>query len=665
MHKTRPLAIFALVLFAACGGSEPIEPTVTVASVTVSPGTVTLSTPGETAQFSATVRGSDGSTMSTSVSWSSSVPAVASISSGGLATAVGAGTAAITATAGGKAGSAVVTVQEQSQGCANAQTVSISAGGFASYDASTCIVLPSGAAGDRYRVAVYRPTAVENAADVTTASLQVTGIGVSLSPPSPAPARASVVRPAISGLSVTALERSMRIAAATERAHRAMRRQEAQLVADLGADALLSSRWSGPLRAVQRAESPAKIQIDPRTPSTCSAGAAETVTAVLIDENDDLAVYQDSTQNAATPVTAGQVNRMLSYYSSYAKQMIDDYFGAPSDIDGNGKIVVFVTPTITGDLAAQVWSGDFFPQSSCESSNAMELVYFNNSLIQAMDDDSPSWQALETLAHEAKHVVSLYHRIAATNRMGSSQYHPSWIEEGTAEIAGGMSSRIAWAAIGGPAVGAAVTRTDFVNSGIGPENYGILLRMARTSSYLGSQPNSMVVKPNGAHEQHSVYGTGWNFHRWLGDGYGNAATALADAATFKEQNDSMTAGGLAGLTHVTGKTYEQLLEEFFIAVMLHGTGAPQPTRAITTYDLITATDVLQTMPNGSYPWPVTEQNTQTGVTTPASFSSATYSGPIGPSGVRIHDFLSNGTGTGAQIEVSATPPAKIVVVRVR
>jgi len=665
MLKTRPLVVALLLLAAACGGSEPTEPTVTVASITVSPSTATLSAPGATTQFSATVRGSDGSTMSTTVAWTSSNAAVASISSGGLATGVAAGTAAITATAGGKAGSAVVTVEAQTQGCASPETVSLSAGGSASYDASTCLLLPSGSSGDRYRLAVYRPTAVENASDVSTASLQVTCIGVSLSPPAPAPARVSVRRPAISGLSVTALERSMRIAAATERAHVAMRRQEVQLVADLGADALLRSRWAGPLRSIQRAASPAKMQIDPRTPSTCSAGTAETVTAVLIDENSDMAIYQDSVQNAATPVTAAQASRMLSYYAAYAKQMIIDYFGTPSDLDGNDKLVTFVTPTISGDIAAQVWSGDFFPQSECSPSNEMEVIYFNNDLIQAMDEDSPSFQALETLAHEAKHVVSLYHRIQATDRMGSSQYHPSWIEEGTAEIAGGMSSRIAWAATGGPAVGAVVTRDNFVATGITPENYGILLRMARTIWYLSSQPNSMVVKPTGADEGHSVYGSSWNFHRWLGDGYGNAATPMADATLFKQQNDSLTPGGAAGLTAVTQKTYEQLLEEYFIAVMLHGTGAPQPTRAITTYDFITATDVLVTQPNGSYPWPVTERNTQTGVTTPASFNSATYSGPIGNSGVRIHDFLSNGSGTGAQIEVSVIPPAKIVVVRIR
>lgn len=671
-HATRPLPAFALsalmVLLAACGGDGPSEPTVTVASVTVSPATATLGAPGETVQFSATVRGSDGSTMNTAVTWSTSDASVATVSNSGLATAVAAGSAAITATAGGKAGSAVVTVEEASQACQDATTVSLDPGGSALFDAGSCFVLPSGTSGDRYRVAVYRPTAVEDDSDVTTVTLTVTGLGVSQSPPAPAPSAAAAARAPrqlIPGLDAS-LERALRVAEATARDHAALRAADERIWAQVGPSVLPSRRASAAARAPGRASSPAKAQFDPRTPSSCSAGAKSSVTAILIDENDDLAIYQDSTQHASTPVTATQASGMLSYYSSYGKQVIADYFGVPSDIDGNGKVVIFVTPSVDGEVAARVWSGDFFPQSQCAPSNEMEIVYFNNELVQAMDDASnPSYQALETVVHELKHVVSLYHRIAASNRLGSSEYHPSWIEEGTAEIAGNMSSRVAWADNGGPAVNAALTRDDFVASGLTPENYGVLLRMARTIWYLGSQPNGLVVTPQGAGDGHSVYGTGWHFHRWLGDGYGDAAaSAFADAATFKAQNDSTARGGLTGLQNLTGKSYADLLEEYFGAIMLHGVG-PDPQHAFTSYAFQSATDVLASQPAGVYPWPVTERSSVSGNTQPAGFNSASYTGPIGPSGVRIHDFLSNGTGTGAQIEVTASPPAKVLVVRVK
>ena len=60
------------------------------------------------------------------------------------------------------------------------------------------------------------------------------------------------------------------------------------------------------------------------------------------------------------------------------------------------------------------------------------------------------------------------------------------------------------------------------------ERFCLALRFGVRSS----QPNGLVVTPNGAGSGHSVYGSGWNFHRWLGDAYGNASTPFADAGLF-------------------------------------------------------------------------------------------------------------------------------------
>ena len=111
MNKLRLLALSLLIPVAACGGNDATEPEVTVASVSVSPSTATLSAPGETVQLTATVRGSDGSTMSSaSVNWSSSDATVATVSGSGLVTGVAGGTVSVTASAGGQSGSATVTV---------------------------------------------------------------------------------------------------------------------------------------------------------------------------------------------------------------------------------------------------------------------------------------------------------------------------------------------------------------------------------------------------------------------------------------------------------------------------------------------------------------------------------------------------------------------------
>ena len=173
--------------------------------------------------------------------------------------------------------------------------------------------------------------------------------------------------------------------------------------------------------------------------------------------------------------------------------------------------------------------------------------------------------------------------------------------------------------------------------------------------------------PSGPQRRHTIYGAGWHFHRWLGDAYGGAAEPFADTALFRAQNDSLSVPGPGAYPELVGRSFRELMDEYAVAVMLNGTGAPPPQRAITSVDFpaaMAATPVYNPdrRPFGTYPWPVTMS--ETGGRT-VSLETATYRGPIGESGIRIHDFTSNGTGQGAELEVFALPLAKVIVVRLR
>lgn len=117
MRITRPAFPTALLgvglILLSCESVKVEGPTdpngggnVTVSSVTVSPSSFSISV-GATQQLSATVRGSDGSTLTNrTVSWISSSTGVATVTSGGLVTGVNAGSATITATVEGVSGTA-------------------------------------------------------------------------------------------------------------------------------------------------------------------------------------------------------------------------------------------------------------------------------------------------------------------------------------------------------------------------------------------------------------------------------------------------------------------------------------------------------------------------------------------------------------------------------
>ena len=80
-----------------------------VNSVVVSPSSTQLNT-GELAQFTAAVLDANGDTLHRNVNWSSSTPAVASVSASGVVSALTPGSTTITAANGGKQGSSAVTV---------------------------------------------------------------------------------------------------------------------------------------------------------------------------------------------------------------------------------------------------------------------------------------------------------------------------------------------------------------------------------------------------------------------------------------------------------------------------------------------------------------------------------------------------------------------------
>ena len=109
-------ALAGVALVWACGGDsstapptpEPARP----ATLTVSPATADLTALGATVQLTAEVRDQNARVMAgATVTWSSGDTSVATVDASGLVTAVGNGTAMITASAGSASGSAVVVVE--------------------------------------------------------------------------------------------------------------------------------------------------------------------------------------------------------------------------------------------------------------------------------------------------------------------------------------------------------------------------------------------------------------------------------------------------------------------------------------------------------------------------------------------------------------------------
>ena len=362
--------------------------------------------------------------------------------------------------------------------------------------------LPAGVSGDRYRIGLVYAASGSDSLDIAGVTVSIeekVGAGAQ----SPRARRASplpspfLLPGARQTVQVSGpLQEALDADAATEAFHRRLRIAERELFRRLGPDVRLLPDRRGSSRALAGAPgappapAPEKRTFTHGSEDFTSCAVSETVRGVKIAENDLMVFYQDSVQHAFSPVSLVHVQSMLDYYQDYGNQVIEGYFGGVTDINADGRIVVLVTPEVGSGLVAFVWSADFLSRKgSCPASNEMELVRFNQSTIQGMSRGN--YQALGSLVHEVKHLSSLYN-----SQIVRGLFQPDWVEEGTAEIAGELSSRLAWAATGGPAVGAKVGFGEW--SGVTPENWGVALKLVRTVHYLGSQPNGVVETPVGS-----------------------------------------------------------------------------------------------------------------------------------------------------------------------
>jgi uncharacterized protein YjdB len=111
------IAVLMMAVMTACGGGgdgttaptpPPVNVGVATVTVSLSPAQITV---GTTATATAELRSGAGAVLAgRSVEWSSSAPAIASVNSAGVVSAIAAGSATITATSEGRSGSASLTV---------------------------------------------------------------------------------------------------------------------------------------------------------------------------------------------------------------------------------------------------------------------------------------------------------------------------------------------------------------------------------------------------------------------------------------------------------------------------------------------------------------------------------------------------------------------------
>lgn len=469
--------------------------------------------------------------------------------------------------------------------------------------------------------------------------------------------------------------RELEIQAANEALHNQIRQSEIELYRRLAEEGRLGSMLEEGIAAQEGRRGTLAHSPSPHTFRLYERGGNNncnvdtTVVADIIAQNDHLVVYQQV--GTTVPVPVENANKILQFYADHGAEVIEQYFGGVSDVDNNGKITVLIDPTLTG-VRAFVWSGDMtFTTAQCASSNEMELIHMSRGAFLL---DNSLW-AYSGMVHEAAHVSSLYKRVRNYNVRGrppgGRTFNPTWIEEGRAEIAKEMSSRLAWERAGGPTVATRVTG-DMMRDGLRdtrPEVYGTFQIMARVVRAFSADPNAVSFEP---HDNGNVYGSGWHFHRLLRDrAMADADNAAAvDAAFVAQLNDSLTAPSLDGLVAVTDESMGDLLTAHATAMTIAGAEsmlADETVPRFLLYDFPTATEIFSNPdPPGRYPWPVTitGDNDDDAVSAVDLAASATFAGRLGGSGLRAYDFEATSDGAAAVFRVLSGFGTRVIIARV-
>jgi hypothetical protein len=258
----------------------------------------------------------------------------------------------------------------------------------------------------------------------------------------------------------------------------------------------------------------------------CSEAQVRTGRVAAVSER---AIIVADTLNPAGGFTDDEYREFALAFDKDVYPLDVQTFGAPSDLDGNGKVLIFytsavnaLTPAGSSSYVGGFFFGrDLFPKTgnaqlqSCAGSNEAEMFYMlvpdPNGAING-NKRSKEFVARGTvgvIAHEFQHLINASRRIYVTD---ANSFEDTWLNEGLSHIAeellfyriSGMSSRekIDLARLRSTSA----TLDAFNKYGIG--NFGRLISFLRA-------PES--TSPFAANDELATRGATWQFLRYAAD----------------------------------------------------------------------------------------------------------------------------------------------------
>ena len=299
-----------------------------------------------------------------------------------------------------------------------------------------------------------------------------------------------------------------------------------------------------------------------RVLSNFDANTWTTITAQLAYLGANIYMYIDvnAPTNGFTPT---QLTNFGQLFDQTLYSVATNAFGQPSDIDGNGHVIMLMSPLVNGDTPAAgcattgyvagFFDSEDFNGSSDPNSNQAEIFY------SVVPDPSATASCAHTVAdlgatipatflHELEHLIS-YSQHVVVNHLAPPS---SGFDEGLAIVSEELGSLYYEQKCPTPACRTSPTQL-FPDS-----SQGFIQSFFDDSYFYAVLPDSVsLTLHNDSENGFSWRGGNWALMRYLGDQYGN---------TFFKQFVQGASDAPTAIAAVTGQTFPSLFANFGLAL---------------------------------------------------------------------------------------------------
>ncbi len=450
-----------------------VTPVVFTASVIAGPAALLVASPeaaylnvSDTVRVRGSLRDQYGNTIvGQSINYSTLDPALASVNSTGLVTAVAIGTARVIAEASGKADTVPVTISAAgSSVCGPLAARTLALGEVyipptGSSSITACLTSPAAINGEYALTLVSTATSFGTSSPVDLIAIGSTGptIAAITADPNPfAAGGAAAAVPTDASPTLAAFDAASTVLSPVRAAELARREIEQRELTPLVSDARdwMASRTSSPRTAYAITAADVKVgdvlRLNVNANVACSSADTKSGRVAAVGTK---SIIVSDTENPTGGYTDTEYAAIAATFDTLVFPMDTTAFGAPSNISGYGKIILFytravnaLTPSGAGyTIGGFFFARDLYPKTAknglaaCAASNEAEMFYLlapdPNGTVNSnkRTKDEVTLLNLTTIAHELQHLINSSRRLYVNT--GARPNEETWLDEGLSHVA--------------------------------------------------------------------------------------------------------------------------------------------------------------------------------------------------------------------------------------